>query len=173
MSVSEYFGVAPRKNIVDEGDFLSRAETLEGYKKCATNDLVMNIMLAWKTGLGISKYEGIVSPAYSVFRLLNKKNNPDFLNYLLRDKTYVAEYKRWSYGIIESRLRLYPDTFFTIPILLPPDSHQAKIAEFMNYDIKNIDSLITKQEVAIELLKEKRSALITRQSPRASTRTCR
>ena len=79
LSVSEYYGVKPRGEKIEQGDFLSRAESLEGYKKCYPNDLVMNIMLAWKRGLGISKYAGIVSPAYSVFRF-NEKVNPDYIH---------------------------------------------------------------------------------------------
>ena len=68
LSVSEYYGVKPRSSVIGESNFLSRAETLEGYKICAKGDLVINIMLAWKRGLGVSSFDGIVSPAYSVFR---------------------------------------------------------------------------------------------------------
>ena len=79
LSVSEYYGVKPRGDVVDDGDFLSRAESLVGYKKCNKNDLVMNIMLAWKRGLGVTKYDGIVSPAYSVFRF-NENASPDYMH---------------------------------------------------------------------------------------------
>ncbi|EPB7242993.1 hypothetical protein ACRRMK_005590 [Pseudomonas aeruginosa] len=47
LSVSAYFGVKPRSETLDEGDHLSRAESLEGYKVCRAGDLVINIMLAW------------------------------------------------------------------------------------------------------------------------------
>ncbi len=66
LSVSEYYGVKPRGEVIEEGDFLSRAESLVGYKKCQRSDLVMNIMLAWKCGLGISKFDGIVSGTVSI-----------------------------------------------------------------------------------------------------------
>src|SRR5690606_7346386 len=71
MSVSAYFGVKPRAETLDEGDHLSRAESLEGYKICRVNDLVMNIMLAWNRGLGFAWQDGIVSPAYSVFHVID------------------------------------------------------------------------------------------------------
>ena len=54
LSVSAYTGVSPRSEVIDEGDFLSRAETLEGYKLCFKDDLVMNIMLAWNRGLAFT-----------------------------------------------------------------------------------------------------------------------
>lgn len=47
LSVSAYTGVTPRSEIIEEGDFLSRSESLVGYKVCHQDDLVMNIMLAW------------------------------------------------------------------------------------------------------------------------------
>ena len=45
LSVSEYYGVAPRTEKIKDGDFETRAESLDGYKICQKNDIVMNIML--------------------------------------------------------------------------------------------------------------------------------
>ena len=73
LSVSEYYGVARRADKMKDGEYESRAESLVGYKKCKKGDLVVNIMLAWKRGLGFSDYDGIVSPSYiwqRIFRLI-------------------------------------------------------------------------------------------------------
>lgn len=61
ISVSEYYGVAPRAKKIDSDETLMRAESLDGYQLCYPGDLVMNIMLAWKGAQGISAYEGIVA----------------------------------------------------------------------------------------------------------------
>lgn len=160
LSVSEYYGVKPRGDIIADGDFLSRAESLIDYKKCEKNDLVMNIMLAWKRGLGVSKYAGIVSPAYSVFRF-NRRANPDYMHYLLRTDTYTGYFKTRSTGVIDSRLRLYPVSFGNVPIILPPVDQQRKIANFLDHEIAKIDTLIEKQQQLSKLLKEKRQAVIS------------
>ena len=47
------------------------------------------------------------------------------------------------------------------PILLPPLSEQKAIADFLDKETSRIDSLVQKKEQQIELLKEKRSVLIT------------
>lgn len=60
LSVSEYYGVADRKNKIGQDEFLTRADTLEGYKKCKKGDIISNIMLAWKGALGESPIDGIV-----------------------------------------------------------------------------------------------------------------
>ena len=45
-----------------------RAESLKGYKRVEIGDLVVNIMLAWNGGLGVSPFRGIASPAYCVYQ---------------------------------------------------------------------------------------------------------
>ena len=93
LSVSQYTGVTPKSEKIANGDLLTNAESLEGYKIVRRNDLVSNIMLAWNGSLGFSVYDGIVSPAYSVYRLQGA-NDCRFFHYLLRTELYKAEYKR-------------------------------------------------------------------------------
>lgn len=47
------------------------------------------------------------------------------------------------------------------PLLLPSFEEQQKIANFLDHETAKIDTLITKQEKLIELLKEKRQAVIS------------
>lgn len=160
LSVSAYTGISPRSEIVDAGDHLSRAESLEGYKVCYPNDLVMNIMLAWNRGLGFSAFHGIVSPAYSVFKL-RPGNCPRFLNYMVRSDQVILYYKAFSSGVIDSRLRLYPDTFGALHCVLPPVNEQTIIAAFLDRETAKIDALIAEQEKLLALLAEKRQATIS------------
>ena len=52
---------------------------------------------------------------------------------------------------------------------LPPVKEQSLIAAFLDYETARIDRLIAKQQRLIELLKEKRQAVISTPSPRVST----
>ncbi|NHO31184.1 restriction endonuclease subunit S [Acetobacter fallax] len=160
LSVSAYTGIAPRGEIINDGDFLSRAQSLVGYKICYPNDLVMNIMLAWNRGLGFSNYYGIVSPAYSVFKLLSG-NFARFLDYLVRSDEVILYYKAFSSGVIDSRLRLYPNIFGSLYCALPPLPEQQAIASFLDRECAKIDALIAEQERLIALLAEKRQAVIS------------
>ena len=117
-------------------------------------------MLAWKKGLGVSNWDGIVSPAYSVFRNFPEISESRYLHYLLRTDLYISEFKRNSTGVIDSRLRLYPDEFLWINIILPPLPEQKQIATFLDQKTKQIDTLIEKKQKLIELLKEQRTAII-------------
>jgi len=160
LSVSEYYGVSPRSEVIEEGDWLTRADSLVGYKICKRNDLIINIMLAWKRGLGVTFWDGIASPSYSVFRCISDNYDPTYLHYLLRTDFYIAEFKRNSTGIIDSRLRLYPEEFFRINIISPPKSEQQTIANYLDHKTHQIVTLIEKKQKLIDLLKEQRTAII-------------
>lgn len=159
LSVSQYTGVTKKSDKVEEGDLLTTASTLEGYKKVYQNDLVSNIMLAWNGSLGFSPFDGITSPAYSIYRL-NKGNSERFFHYLVRSQIYKSEFKRNSSGVIESRLRLYTDDFFAIWSILPPPSEQTAIANFLDEKTNKIDLAIAQKERMIELLKERKQIII-------------
>ena len=158
LSVSEYSGITPSIN--EDGENISRSESLEGYKICNASDLVINIMLAWKRGLGISQFNGIVSPAYCVFETHNI--NPSYANYLLRTDTFIAEFKRNSTGIIESRLRLYPSEFKNIQCLCPPQEEQEAIVSYLDNVTAKIDEAIEAQQKMIDALNERKQIIITR-----------
>jgi len=160
LSVSEYYGVKPRADAVGMDEHLSRADSLIDYKKCYKNNLVMNIMLAWKKGLGITEYDGIVSPAYCVFQSSHFVF-PKYMHYLLRTSLYTSNFKSKSTGVIDSRLRLYPEMFGTVETLLPSLKEQIQIANYLDQKTKKINTLIEKKQTLIELLQEKRQALIS------------
>jgi len=160
LSVSHITGVTPRseKNIT-----MFMAESYEGYKTCIPNDLVINIMWAWMGALGVSKYRGIISSAYGVYRAKDKNSfNFEYLDYLVRIPEYIAEYTRRSKGIRSSRLRMYSDDFFQLPIICPPPKEQKTIAHFLDYKIEQIEQYIRNKQRLIELLNEQKTAIINR-----------
>ena len=158
LSVSHYTGVTKKSDRVNSGELLSNAATLVGYKIVKRNDLVMNIMLAWNGSLGISKYDGITSPAYCVFKSLI--GGEKYFGYLYRTKEAQQEFKKQSTGIIDSRLRLYPDKFFNIKTTIPSKNEQTSIANFLDYKTAKIDRFIRKKKQLIKLLNQQKSAII-------------
>lgn len=152
LSVSQYGGVTPAK-----GD--SRSESLKGYKVVLENDLVINIMLAWLGGLGVSKYNGLVSPAYCTYKMTDKFN-PHFLHYLYKTPLYLAEFARHSSGIVPSRWRMYTDDFGQIFTLLPPPNEQDAIVSCLDDITSKIDKAIVQQQKMIDLLNERKQIII-------------
>lgn len=158
LSVSHITGVTPRsqKNVT-----MFKSESYVGSKICRTDDLVINTMWAWMAALGISKYTGIVSPSYNVYRLICEKAiNTSFFDKLLRTSFYKYLYHINSVGVRSSRLRLYPDRFYSIPFYIPSPSEQAQIAKFLDWKTVQIARFIKAKKRMIELLKEQKQVII-------------
>lgn len=157
LSVYTEIGVKPRKELEQKGN---KASTTDGYWLVKKGDIVVNKLLAWMGAVGYSEYDGVTSPAYDILRP-TKKLNPKFYHYLFRTKIANMEFKRWSRGIMEMRLRLYFDELGRISMPFPTFEEQNQIVDFLDHETAQIDNLITKQEKLIELLKEKRQAVIS------------
>lgn len=160
LSVSEYYGVKPTRDIVKSGFYETRANSLEGYRIVRRGDFVMNYMLAWKGAYGVSYHDGIVSPAYAVFRIDQRLAQPHFIHLLLRTERMQTVFRAHSKGIIDSRLRLYPNMFLAMRTDLPDHTTQRNIIQFLDREISRIDQLIEKKQRFVELLDEKRSTLM-------------
>lgn len=93
LSVSEYYGVKPRAEAFGAEEHETRAATLEGYRIVKPNDLVMNYMLAWKGAYGVSDHEGIVSPAYSVFKIDQNVMDVRYLHHRVRSDDMKAYFR--------------------------------------------------------------------------------
>lgn len=158
LSVSHITGVTPRSQ---KSVTMFMASSYAGHKLCRPGDLAVNTMWIWMGALGIAKQAGIVSPSYSVYRLLSKGDFvPDFLDYLLRTKPYVSEYVSRSTGIRSSRLRVYPEDFLKIPLIRPPYGEQICIVEAIQQQTERINKAIAQTQRQMDLIREYRTRLI-------------
>ncbi|MCB9651942.1 MAG: restriction endonuclease subunit S [Deltaproteobacteria bacterium] len=158
LSVSHKTGITPRsqKNVT-----MFKAESYVGHKLCRPNDLAINTMWAWMGALGVSRHVGIVSPAYGVYRPTGRGGLvPAYTDALLRTPAFVHEYNRRSTGIQSSRLRLYPEEFLRIPLLVPPVGEQHAIAKFIDHADRRIRRYIRAKQKLINLLEEQKQAII-------------
>lgn len=158
LSLSQYTGISYKKETKNQGMF--EAESTIGYKKVHPGQFVMNIMLAWNGSYAVSDLEGIISPAYCVFDFITECNKM-YYHYLLRLGIYSGAFKTASRGIIDSRLRLYPNRFYPFPVICPPLSEQQAIVSYITERTAKIDSLNEKLNKEIECIKEYKQRLIS------------
>ena len=157
LTVSHITGVTPRKN-KNVNMFMS--ESLVDYKICHEGDIAANTMWMWQGAIGVSKYYGVISPSYNTYRQKSDTYDADYLEYLLRIPPLVATYAAYSTGITASRLRLYPQGFFSILFPVPPRKEQQEIAVYLNKKIPQINRLIIKKEKFVDELKCYKRSLI-------------
>ncbi|WP_052680024.1 restriction endonuclease subunit S [Microbacterium azadirachtae] len=131
------------------------SEDMSKYQRVSAGDLVVNKMKAWQGSLGISAYDGIVSPAYFVFKATGHID-PRFGHYLLRSSEYAAHMAAISSGIRPNQWDLDPMQFAATPLLVPPSTQQRAIADYLDRETAQIDAFIAKNEQLIALLTERR-----------------
>jgi type I restriction enzyme S subunit len=157
LSVYTEIGVRPRRELEQKGN---KASSTDGYWLVKKGDLVVNKLLAWMGAVGYSNYDGVTSPAYDILRK-RVPLNPKFYHYLFRSKIAQHEFKRWSRGIMEMRLRLYFDELGQIAMPYPSEGEQDEIVAKIEGLEGQFETLIEKAEDQINLLQERRTALIS------------
>ncbi len=158
LSVYREYGVL----LKDSRDDNHNATSLDisNYKSVEVGDLVVNKMKAWQGSMGISEYQGIVSPAYITCRVNVEQIESKFLHYLLRSKVYIGIYNALSYGVRVGQWDMHYEDFKKIPLPLPTVLEQAQISSFLDRITTEIDQAIAKKQRLIELLQEQKAILI-------------
>jgi len=142
-------GVVPRDSRDD--NFNRLGADLAKYLVVQEGDIVFNKLRTWQGGLGVSKFDGIVSPAYFVCRP-HPSADTTFLHYLLRSHVYLEELTRISKWMPPSQFDIAWDDLRSLPILLPPPATQRAIAAFLDREAVRIDALIAAKRRLIQLL---------------------
>ena len=150
-------GVVQHSDIVETTG--NRAITAEGYKFVYKNDIVVNIILCWMGAVGMSRYDGVTSPAYDIYRPLADTNS-EYYHYLFRTNRFNGECYRYGRGIMMMRWRTYSTEFRAINIPCPPAKEQKQIVAYLKEKCTQIDQLIAIKQAKIEKLEQYKRSLI-------------
>ena len=146
-------------------------EDLSGYKIVKENDIVANSMNILSGSVGLSKYNGVVSPVYYIYHIRNSKDNIRFFSYIFQCNEFQKNLRRLGKGIliretedgklntIRTKVPSYQLSIERIPY--PNEYVQKCIVELLDKKTKEIDSLIEIENKQIEKLKEYKQAVIT------------
>ncbi|MBM3454554.1 MAG: restriction endonuclease subunit S [Bacteroidetes bacterium] len=159
LSITRELGVIVRDTDDQEANHNFIPDDLSGYKVIKAGQFGMNKMKAWQGSYGVSKFDGIVSPAYYVFDLISDIN-PDFFHLAIRSKIYVPFFAAASDGVRIGQWDLNKSRMKEIPLVIPPIEEQLKAIVFIGNQSEKIESAIAKQELQIVKLKELKSTLI-------------
>ena len=165
-------GKAHEPFVDDEGEFIcvnSRFVSTEGGKiKYCTENLtpaklqdILMVMSDLPNGRALAKgYFVKDERKYAVNQrvcvITAQKVNAKFLYYQMDRNPYFLMYDDGA-----NQTHLSNAAYLKYPVLLPPAEEQLTIAAFLDYETARIDQLIAKQKQLIELLKEKRQAVIS------------
>ena len=156
LSVSIHSGVSDGELDADNlGKVVRRSEDKSTYKHVYSGDLVFNMMRAWQGAIGVTKNEGMISPAY-ISAIPNEEVFPSFMNYLLRRKDTINQINNLSYGVTDFRKRLYWDSFVKVTCYIPSKEEQQCITELFD----SLDNLITLHQRKLDQMKEFKKGLL-------------
>ncbi|MYF99504.1 restriction endonuclease subunit S [Candidatus Poribacteria bacterium] len=156
LSIYTHIGVRPRKDLEEKGN---KASTTDDYWIVKPGDLITNKLLAWMGAIGVSHYYGVTSPAYDILMPIVDLES-DYYHLLFRTPTYLQQFKQYSRGIMDMRLRLYFDQFGQIPVTVPRIEDQQAIVEFCDKSTIRVNDNIQRTIRQVDLLREYRTRLI-------------
>lgn len=132
------------------------------YQIVEINDFVMNHMDLITGWVDYSKYVGVTSPDYRVFRFKNNINyNHDYFKYLLQSCYLNRIFYAYGHGVSNlGRWRLPTDEFLNFYVPVPNVDEQDKIADFLNKKIEIIDRLVRKKEEMVKETEKYKKSLI-------------
>jgi len=153
-------GLIPHADVSDK-EF--DAEDLVDYKKVYPGQLVMNRMRAATGLIGVAPSEGLVSPDYAIFEA-KEEVYPQFYEFLFRTEIFKTLFRSRSSGLgtgSSGFLRLYSHQFLSLWFPHPPLKQQKQIVENVESKLELIKDLSESTESSIQLLKQRRDALVT------------
>lgn len=159
LSLMANVGVIP---YAEKGDIGNRKpEDLSKCKLVRNGDFVINSMNYGIGSYGVSRYDGVCSPVYIVMRPKDQIVEPGFAFRIFEDKGFQTYAQSFGNGILEHRCAINWDVLKVIGLAVPPHSEQRVLLEFLDRETGKIDALVAEQRRLIELLQEKRQAVIS------------
>ncbi|WP_408955807.1 restriction endonuclease subunit S [Natroniella sp. ANB-PHB2] len=126
------------------------------YKRILPKDIGYNTMRMWQGVCGVSEYEGIVSPAYTILKPTDTVDSY-FMGYLFKLPTIINLFRRYSQGMVNDTLNLRYNNFKQIKVTIPTDiEEQREIVKILKLQDKEIELL----EQEVEALKEQKKGLM-------------
>lgn len=150
LSVTMNEGVVKRSDI---GQKDSSSEDKSNYKKVYAGDIAYNSMRMWQGASGLSNYDGIVSPAYTVVTPISSVF-PMFFAYFFKYQPVINLFRRYSQGLTSDTWNLKFPAFSKIIVFIPESKEeQQKIADFLSSFDQKID-VVAKQIGQLETFKK-------------------
>jgi type I restriction enzyme, S subunit len=132
-----------------------------GYQRVLTGDLVIHGMDAFAGAIGVSESTGKCTPEYSVLVPARDGMENQYFAKLLR----LMALRNYIYVICPSVRQRAPrfryTSFKDVSLPVPPHDEQVEIVRLIESKSTELDSLVAQAERTIELLQERRTALIS------------
>lgn len=159
LSLMANIGIIPYAEKGDVGN--KKPEDVSKCKLVTRGDFVINSMNYGIGSYGLSNYDGVCSSVYIVLKPQNDVVASRFAFRIFENRSFQTYAQSFGNGILEHRCAINWDILKTIGVGVPPMIEQKAILAFLDRETAKIDELVAEQRRLMELLKEKRQAVIS------------
>lgn len=158
LSLTNTDGVIPYSERGNQGN--KSKENFEEYKVVYPDTIVANSMNILIGSVGLSKYEGCVSPVYYVY-MAKPQVDIRYMNYLFQMEPFQKRLRQFANGILEIRLRVSSHDILHQKVAAPAYDEQQAIADYLDETCSQIDEIIAEAKASIDEYKNLRESLIS------------
>lgn len=154
----ELLSVTIANGVIRQADSEKRdnsSEDKSNYKRVMAGDMAYNTMRMWQGAEGVSYWDGIVSPAYTII-VPEDGVNAEFFMVLFKTYEALKQFTIYSQGMTSDQWNLKFDIFSDLEFDVPCSKEQAKIVAFF----KLIDKQIQIEKDKLEAIKQVKKGLL-------------
>lgn len=157
LSLTNTDGVIPYSERGNQGN--KSKENFEEYKVVYPNTIVANSMNILIGSVGLSQYEGCVSPVYYVY-VAKPQIDIRYMNYLFQMEPFQKRLRQFANGILEIRLRVSSHDILHQKVAVPDYNEQQVIADYLDETCSKMDEIIAEAKASIDEYKELKQSVI-------------
>lgn len=157
LSLYRELGIIPKDSRDDNHNQTS--EDISKYKHVKPGNFVVNKMKAWQGSVAVSDYEGIISPAYYVYKFTDTSFDKRYFHYLLRG-CYKDEFMRLSGGMRVGQWDLSAEDLENTTIIIPPIEEQIAISKYLDEKCTEVDACVETKKEQIATLEAYKKSII-------------
>lgn len=158
LSVTDRDGVIPQEETNRKNN--SNSDKTK-YLRVVPGDIAYNTMRMWEGRSARVGLDGLVSPAYTVCQP-EVDTSSLFFAYYFKTQPLIAQFRRYSQGLVKDTLNLKYEAFSCIPVGFPSPAEQRKIAACL----MSLDEWIAAEGRKLEELREHKKGLMQQLFPR-------
>lgn len=148
------------KGILPQLSTAAKTDAHDDRKLVCKGDFAINSRSDRRGSCGISEQDGSISLINIVLQPRGEMN-PGYYNWLFHTSMFADEFYKWGHGIVDDLWTTGWSDMKKIGIPVPSKCEQKQLAEHLNFECSNIDTILSKTRSSIEEYKKLKQAVIT------------
>ena len=148
------------KGILPQLSTAAKTDAHDDRKLVCKGDFAINSRSDRRGSCGISEQDGSISLINTVLQPRGEMN-PGYYNWLFHTSMFADEFYKWGHGIVDDLWTTGWSDMKKISVPVPSKCEQKQLAEHLNFECSNIDTILSKTRFSIEEYKKLKQAVIT------------